>query len=613
MDESSQPTANKTDRSSVGSFASRVSSTSDLAVTSISARAIALGLIRTYLSDLRLTRTWKALKSELAGAEAAETSAAEPNSVVFLKRAEVERCLGICKDKSSGAPFLETLVDMLRNSNAQPRGAGGKSLSAQKTKKAEARSPARSRTNLAGGEAISATARRMRKSTEEPAATRVDRLAQLSVVAKPLASRELCPPSRGLAVTEPMLNQSFPEVATQAATSRGHSIAISRRVVGRVEISSMQALSTTADRYAAPGTVGPPKQRQLRSNATPVYPAKQQQTQDLMLTDHVSDFEEDYEDLNHHVSPPGLAKLGVHPALPSTNAAAVPADEAQDLHKLIWGSQKPTSAWLTARLERNTSPGLGYGLMQHKGGPCGLLAALQARLLVCLLRDAGPKNGWLKADFEAALPRAVAECFWAACGTTKTAVVAISATYPAPTANPPQLTRHLLPSLSTLEAFLARHLPNLSLLSILYSIILTRTPALIRADMDDASTALIAEHGYCTQELVNLALVGVAASNVFDDVKTMDEQILKGVQCATTEIGFLSLFEAFGVLEVGKRYKQPRYPVWVIHAESHYTVLFASRPGATDAHQFDLWYYDGLANQDAEVKDASELGGKGHM
>ncbi|KAJ3162616.1 hypothetical protein HDU88_006649 [Geranomyces variabilis] len=590
--------------SSAPPLTSRVASASDLAASSHSSRAVALGLIRTYLSDLRLTKTWKALKSELASLEAVESREADPDSITFLKRAEVEQCLGVGKDKVSGAPFFETVVDMWRSGNTMSGGAGGKSLSEQKLKKAEGRSPARSRSNLAAADTISSVtaARRMRRpAEEEPAAVRVDRLAQLSVVSKPLATRVSGASSRAFAGAEPLLDRSLPEVTTMVS-SRTPPSAISRESIGKPELSGFQSLSTAATRYATAGPpIAVPKQQQSRPASPLTYPAKTDQMQDLELTDHISDFDDDYDDVNHSFKPVAHAKLSGNPALPSTNASAVPADEAQDLHSLIWGSQKPTSAWLTARLERNTAPGLGYGLMQHKGGPCGLLAALQARLLMCLLRDAGPKDGWARTDFEAALPRAVAECLWAAAGDNKTAVVAIPSTHSAPTSGPPKLTRHLLPSLSSLVAFLARHLPNLALLPILYSLLLTRTQALVRADMDDASTPLIAAHGYCTQELVNLALIGVAASNVFDGVKTMDQQVLKGVDCATTDIGFLSLFEAFGVLEVGERYKQPRYPVWVIHAESHYTVLFAPRLGAIDARRFELWYYDGLANQDAEV------------
>ena len=59
---------------------------------------------------------------------------------------------------------------------------------------------------------------------------------------------------------------------------------------------------------------------------------------------------------------------------------------------------------------------------------------------------------------------------------------------------------------------------------------------------------------------------------------------------------------------MGKHYKEPEFPVWVICSESHYSVLFAAEPLSSSSSKqqdgklqwptsFDLWYYDELANQ----------------
>ena len=51
---------------------------------------------------------------------------------------------------------------------------------------------------------------------------------------------------------------------------------------------------------------------------------------------------------------------------------------------------------------------------------------------------------------------------------------------------------------------------------------------------------------------------------------------------------------------MGKNYKEPQFPVWVICSESHYSVLFAVEASSADVSSkqcFDLWYYDELANQ----------------
>ena len=112
--------------------------------------------------------------------------------------------------------------------------------------------------------------------------------------------------------------------------------------------------------------------------------------------------------------------------------------------------------------------------------------------------------------------------------------------------------------------------------------------------------------------------------------------VLRGVS-RRAPVGFLALGEARGDLVVGAHLKRPRAPVWVVYAESHYSVLFAldanvvkmptngadaalpssssssrslfGRPdsqsggGSSSASSvFDLYYYDELANQDEEIR-----------
>merc|ERR1719446_734264 len=136
---------------------------------------------------------------------------------------------------------------------------------------------------------------------------------------------------------------------------------------------------------------------------------------------------------------------------------------------------------------------------------------------------------------------------------------------------------------------------------LLYSLAWTRGVESIRErDADDAnSVALIGAHGYCTQELVNLMVFGRAYSNVFDGTKRLGSMqdgwcVLQGAP-KRANVGFLSLFEAFKCIEVGSRYKGPNSPIWIVCAESHYTVLFAVDMTA-DPKEFEknieLYYFD---------------------
>lgn len=146
---------------------------------------------------------------------------------------------------------------------------------------------------------------------------------------------------------------------------------------------------------------------------------------------------------------------------------------------------------------------------------------------------------------------------------------------------------------------------------LLYSVVMTRGIEGIRhRDADDPnSVAMIGRHGYCTQELLNLMVFGRAYSNVFDGTKRLGSVadgwcVLQGVP-RRLEVGFLSLFEAFKCVEVGSRYKCPSKPVWVVCAESHYTVLFAVDPtyeaGDSD-RPVDLYYFDQLARQSERIR-----------
>ncbi|EFJ40624.1 hypothetical protein VOLCADRAFT_69278 [Volvox carteri f. nagariensis] len=131
------------------------------------------------------------------------------------------------------------------------------------------------------------------------------------------------------------------------------------------------------------------------------------------------------------------------------------------------------------------------------------------------------------------------------------------------------------------------------------SLALSRGVDNVRADMDEPSNSLMGMHGYCTQELVNMIILGVANSNVFDGNKHLDgATVLKGIS-RRCRVGLLTLFEWYKYVEVGPSLKNPSLPVWVICSESHFTVLFAQdyRP-LQNQLPFDLYFYDELANQD---------------
>lgn len=56
-------------------------------------------------------------------------------------------------------------------------------------------------------------------------------------------------------------------------------------------------------------------------------------------------------------------------------------------------------------------------------------------------------------------------------------------------------------------------------------------------------------------------------------------------------------------MEVGAYLKTPRYPIWLLCSESHFSVLFGLQGELLAGQdQFDLYYYDGLARQQEEIR-----------
>lgn len=112
-------------------------------------------------------------------------------------------------------------------------------------------------------------------------------------------------------------------------------------------------------------------------------------------------------------------------------------------------------------------------------------------------------------------------------------------------------------------------------------------------------TGLLSCLRYCTQELVNLLLVGRAVSNTFDGQRDLDGLTLRGVDASVScPIGLLSLYEHFECMQVGDRLKHPTAGIWLVCAESHYSLLYADGPSDDDV--VELRYIDQLMADEGE-------------
>ncbi|NWI59646.1 MINY4 hydrolase, partial [Calyptomena viridis] len=309
---------------------------------------------------------------------------------------------------------------------------------------------------------------------------------------------------------------------------------------------------------------------------------------------------------------------------------AIDISLAKELKNLLFGSSLCcfSEEWKIQSFTFNNIPQLKYGIVQKKGGPCGVLAAVQACVLQQLIFADSNRNKdtWCLQPSEVhrtkCLAVAIADILWRAGGHDK-AIVALPSGRQQFTPIGKYKADGILETLilhsamryEDLLEFLQQNIHQFEIgpcgcILLTVSVILSRSINLVRNDFDVLTNRLIGSHGYCTQELVNLLLTGKAVSNVFNNVIELDSgngniTILKGIT-SRSDIGLLSLFEHYDVCQVGCYLKTPKYPIWLVCSESHFSVLFCLEKDLLSdwktGRRFDLYYYDGLANQDEEIR-----------
>ena len=277
-----------------------------------------------------------------------------------------------------------------------------------------------------------------------------------------------------------------------------------------------------------------------------------------------------------------------------------------------------------------------YGMIQNTGGPCGLLAVIQARVVKHLyfsstrqLQRAADGAELITSEQQKnALVESLCETFL---GVAKGGSVVLVI--------PPDLElgeeqKETLPcSRIDFESWRSvtvgrdagsvRQVLNenftffsakrgLGMMCFLISIIFTRGGVdPLASDMDAgvvSEGSLIVCHQYSSQELVSLLLYGKAHSNVFDGIKDMssgrDKMVLRGAP-AQCDVGLLTYQEYTRDIQVGLYLKDPVYPIWIVWNESHYCVAFCKempKGGVQKSEKSDVFYYDQLGMQDEEYR-----------
>ncbi|KAL1198785.1 hypothetical protein V5N11_036080 [Cardamine amara subsp. amara] len=311
-------------------------------------------------------------------------------------------------------------------------------------------------------------------------------------------------------------------------------------------------------------------------------------------------------------------------------------EESDQLFGMLFGGDVTKSIlaqWTNQGIRFSPDPETSIGLVQHEGGPCGVLAALQAFVLKYLiyfpedLGKASPSMGvWtlskhryvVSDSFSSvteeaktrALVRSMCEILFM-CGNNNRAVVATFANFEEPSTSQrdeamagglPLESASDLQKILRFETFttqssalqkLERTIPAfqspMGVLMFLISALLSRGLDSVQSDRDDPNPPLVTKpFGHASQEIVNLLLCGEAVANVFDGRMDLGGgMFLKGIS-KNVEVGFLTFIESLQFCKVGQHLKCPKWPIWVIGSESHYTVLFALDPSVQEENELEL-------------------------
>lgn len=297
------------------------------------------------------------------------------------------------------------------------------------------------------------------------------------------------------------------------------------------------------------------------------------------------------------------------------SSSASTQDDDQELRQfrnLLWGQNIKLDVF------RRWSQGFEFSevepsaLVQRQGGPCAVIAPVQAYLLKILMDT---PNHCLKDMTNEKCKQVLIQALCnilEKCSDTKFRIVSLheeaveamesstsaatdddgNVNTSADTDDAPEAAHERLPedfhnSLSVINLetiddvskYLTENFRTLTadygVLLFMYSVLMTKGFESVTCELSDTSEPLIHNtYGYGSQGLINLMLTGQAVAHVWDHEEDIGGLKLRGIS-QQSEIGFITLMEQMRYCTVGSFYKNPKNPVWVMGSETHLTVLFS--------------------------------------
>lgn len=271
------------------------------------------------------------------------------------------------------------------------------------------------------------------------------------------------------------------------------------------------------------------------------------------------------------------------------NASNKNLDDLRGVVQLLWGVDVQEDTFRRWTQGFSFSADEPTALVQFEGGPCGVIAPIQAHILKNIISTRNETDDWKQADTEDQnnlLTDAFSEILTKAYNGAQYYVVH---TLDKEVVDKPLELNHMLfhsslrltvlNDIQEVKAFLKENInifrDTFGVLLFLYSVMCSRGLEVIQNEICGTEEPLIDySHGYGSQVLINLLITGNAVPYLFNEKRDVGGLTLYGIP-KQSDVGFLTLLEHLRYCEVGSYLKKPSSSVWVLASETHLTVLFS--------------------------------------
>ncbi|KAL0239181.1 hypothetical protein PCE1_004872 [Barthelona sp. PCE] len=226
-----------------------------------------------------------------------------------------------------------------------------------------------------------------------------------------------------------------------------------------------------------------------------------------------------------------------------------------------------------------------FGLRQFNGGPCAILAAIQARIIMLLRKEGVSLDECTRKEVREALVQAMAETLVRCDGelvliVPRGKVPFMGFEFSSLDATEPDFDVYRADNkkqlINVINRFIMRFMEpkGAGVVSFVLSMLLSRGISQINTDLGfQAEDPLIAKWGQASQPLINLVLSGRAAVDVCNGDRNLDGLTFSGIT-EYNDIGFFSDYDFFNHQRIGTYLKNPLNKIWIVLSEAHITVFY---------------------------------------